>query len=480
MIIGFPFFSTQDLKHVVEDHVRAGRYGEALVTLWYAVEFIHNRPRSVGRVLVSRDMDDLCRLVAHAVDAPPTADVVPTGTVFLLTELSRAGGHIEVLKDYVRLNMFPKPLSIVLTDCFSRADDGIAQEIGAYLGVSVEVVRADNTQDRFFAVVNRLSTRPPQTLILLTHHQDSVGLAAALRCPSPSVVFCHHADHHLCLGATCEEFTHVDLTNLVFKQCRYDFDIRGNLYWPLTISVADVEPRRVTAIPSAGLTTCAAGQPGKFIAGTYRYEYVDIMPRVMAATGGRHIHIGGLLSEQEQAFRANMAKHGVAADRLILIPYVPSVAAALIEHAVDVYLISFPIGGGKSAVEAMAAGIPIAVHACYRSLLLSGAQIAYDGAFVWRDSEHLIDLLTGADGGILREHSVKSRAWYEAHYSEAAVRQAMQAGPDCEDFIPTFTNYNIDHLQKFLDEEKSIYDIQIESQNSLKESQNSLKESQNS
>jgi len=128
----------------------------------------------------------------------------------------------------------------------------------------------------------------------------------------------------------------------------------------------------------------------------------------------------------------------------------------LIDHDVDLYMTSFPYGGGKSQVEAMAAGLPVLVHQNYRSRFLSGIDIGYPGTLSWETPHELTKLLGSIDRTLLETHSEWASRHFQKHHSEAAFREAVAKDRADDNDVPALAKVYSDGLQRFLDEEKSM------------------------
>jgi hypothetical protein len=97
--------------------------GEALDLIHQYVDQIINDVRATSKVFSSKPCDDLCRRVSATLstDFVKEDSQVTThySTVFLLSEIIDAGGHIELLKDFIRIQTFAKPC-VIVTNSFSR------------------------------------------------------------------------------------------------------------------------------------------------------------------------------------------------------------------------------------------------------------------------------------------------------------------------------------------------------------------------
>jgi glycosyltransferase involved in cell wall biosynthesis/predicted nucleic acid-binding Zn-ribbon protein len=449
------------LESEVHVLVECGKFGDALDAIRQFAEAVINNQRSVGKVFASADLDKLCRYVGEVaankagISSPNLIE--RKGTVILATELVNAGGHVELIKDIIRLKLFDAPISILLTDILDRAEEDIITNFSVTYGVTIEVAMGRSTYDRLMWVFDRLRGLVPTTLVLLTYNQDSVGIAAASSHVADNVIFIHHGDHHLSLGVTCKDFIHVDPHNIGFFHCKDELGIKNNYYWPLTVNCDALEPRSNSFLVDGNLVTCSSGRPEKFDASNYLYDYFKLIPKLLAATSGRHIHIGSLTTDMEAKLQHGLMTEGVDPARFINIPWVPSVARALIENNVDLYISSFPIGGGKASIEAMAAGIPLLMHQNYLSRFHGGEDLAYPDAWIWRNEADLLDIVSNITVDDLMRHSLLSRAHYDKFHSDQSLIGASDFSKIQDmDAVPKLRQYTPDDLQVFLDEAAEI------------------------
>jgi hypothetical protein len=85
----------------------------------------------------------------------------------------------------------------------------------------------------------------------------------------------------------------------------------------------------------------------KFESGSYALRYERAVACILKASRGYHVHIGDLSDAFLQKIHEELDAEKVSHDRFIHIPWVASLSQALIDNAVDVYVSSFPLGGGK-------------------------------------------------------------------------------------------------------------------------------------
>jgi len=98
----------------------------------------------------------------------------------------------------------------------------------------------------------------------------------------------------------------------------------------------------------------------------------------------------------------------------------------------------------------MGAGLPLIVHANYRSHFFSVQFEVYQGAATWRNDAELIDAVTAfASPNTLQQHARASRSYYEANHTLRLLQERMSGRAGA---IPAKPDYNHSQMQSFLDE----------------------------
>lgn len=408
--------------------------------------------RSVAKVFADRELDQWCQRLGRAIveEQREVTRAKPDETVdsvIVATELYRAGGHSAVVQDLVLTGRLGKRVTIILTDALHTADPSIVEERFGD-SVTCEVAPYGNLEQKLRWVTDRLAALHPRRLLLFNHHHDPVAIAAAQPELADQTIFYHHADHQLCLGVTLTHPLHVDPHAIGYHHCRCSLGLKQNVYWPLVVE--DLGAREPIADDGAPLTTCSSGSQNKFDL-DYIYRYVDVMPRVMRVTGGKHIHIGPLSDEILRQLHAALDTHDVPRDRFVHIRWVRSVWQALKQQRVDVYLPSFPLGGGRAAIEVMGAGVPIIGHDGYVSAFFGGQDMLYREAFLWKTPDELIEYLSGLTRAKLVQESCFARAHYLRHHAPAALVRAIDEGQAADPPLELRPQRS-DPMQSFLDD----------------------------
>jgi hypothetical protein len=400
--------------------------GTTLARIQRLVDELFCEPMNVARVFGSQRLDALCQKVGRGnlqrigLAHPPAPDEAVT--VYIASRLQASGGHTAALRDVIRLAP-PHRSVILLTDTCGRTRRAdVRARFGDLPQVEVEYAPPGSHLHKLTWLQQRLQALHPGSVWLFNHHQDSVAVAAVQPDRGYRVHYYHHGDDRLSLGVYLGYGRHFDSMPLPFHNCRDAVRVHDNEYLPLT--VPDLGETTYGSDGPEGLVTCTAAGFNKLEV-EYFVQYVDVVPEILRITRGRHVHIGRLSPQARWRIRRRLRELGVPSSAFVYIPYVPSVWRSLQEHGVDLYLASFPYGAGRTLVEVMGSGIPAVLHRHCTSRMIGGLDMAYDGAWTWRDPQELYAMLRGADRQTLRQQGRLARAWYEKYHREEIVVAAL-------------------------------------------------------
>lgn len=417
---------------MVNLRVEKGNLNSSLRRIQHLVDHIFCEPINVGKVFGSSRLDSLCqevgRLNLFRLKKEMHSLKRENLTVYIASKLQVSGGHTAALFDVIRLSPPSRSIVIVTGTCGRTNHTAVEQRFYALPGVLVEYVPGGNHLSKLTWLQQRLIELTPNDVWLFNHHQDSVAIAAVQPSMGYQVKFYHHGDDRLCLGVYLDYAEHYDPLPFGFHNCRDVLGIKDNIYLPLAVVDQGGRHGNSEGFNNSGLVTCTAGGFNK-VEVDYFIRYVDVVPQILQVTGGRHIHIGRLTPLALWRLRKGLRKLGIAPDSFVYIPYVPSVWRALHEYGVDVYVASFPYGGGRTLVEVMGAGVPVAIHSHCTSRMFGGLDMAYEGALVWREPAELYTFLRSADRSSLDHQGQLARRWYEKYHRDEIVRDVLgQAG----------------------------------------------------
>lgn len=396
------------------------------------VSRIFVEPQCTARFYGAKQLDDECISLGELASTHPDiesrivqkSDADSDHVVFVASRLQKSGGHTRVIEDFASLLPHSKK-TIVVTEVPARSDRILEAKLKD-LGVKVLWAPRGNLYKKLVWLQRTLLTLNPGTVYLFNHHEDSVAIAGMSVLGDVEKYFYHHADHHFCLGLHLKGFKHIDFHAFGYHRCRNESQIADNMYLPLTASDFGVNPK-VEFMQGGQLITCTAAGHNKLEVPHF-VSYFDLIPELLAKTGGKHIHIGKLSWLARRKLQWNLRKAGVDSSNFVYVPWVPSVWKALHAYQVDLFIASFPIVGGKTLVEVMGAGVPLVVHDNPVSRFLGGVDMAYPSAFCWREPEQLIEFSKTVNIAMLQSQSQDARRYYEQYHHPELLRQALQEG----------------------------------------------------
>lgn len=425
-VLTTPFVHVQDSEEFMADAIARGHHADALAAVVRCIDALVSRAELVGRALFVPLLDQLVCEIGEHLAAQHCPDGVHPGSgvqLVVATETYATGGHSRIVEDLCR--HLSQPL-IVLTDLFGRVGAGtlpidhLRRAAGA---APVLVLPPGSVLAKTIDLMRTVARLRPDSIWLLTHHQDAIACAALsprrLRIPR---VFVHHADHNPSLGCTIDTLHHLDLVRQTADACGLALQ-RATGYLPLHVHDrgARAQPQRTPA--QASVATC--GAPQKY-ARSGPLAYPLIVATVLGAVGGMLHHIGPLPDDAVAEVRAHLVAQGIAPARFHHVGAVPSLWASLRELDADLYLTSAPLGGGRAAIEAQGCAMPIVYHDPRDSGRPLLATDVYNGAaHGWSNLAELTGALRAALADAPAQSSA-SRAFYEAGFSSAAFAAALQ------------------------------------------------------
>ena len=420
-----PFMIRGNAKSVRELVARAdqaledGEINAALRMVYDYVETIITQPICTAQVFASRELDQLCHRIGCknlAQIGQLQREVWPEKNnrdriIYVITKLQSSGGHSRLIRDFIQAQP-DKDHYILATGLAGPSDlGGMKDAIEASGNIRFLAAPRGDFQSRLSWLQGLLRDAAPDHVYLFNHHQDSVAVASIVPELGLKASFCHHGDHHLCLGVHLENVVHLDHHPMGYHHCRGDLGI-DNVYLPLTFEDRGGQSAAKPSGAHDGLSTATVARYNK-IEIPYFISYLDLVPQILEATKGRHIHIGKLTPWALRKIKSGLRKAGIDESRFIYIEYTPSVWKTLQEQHVDVYVASFPYGAGLTLIEAMGAGIPVILHRHLWSRMLSGIELAYPEAFHWNKPKDLLSYISTIDQSRLATEGIVARKHYK-------------------------------------------------------------------
>jgi hypothetical protein len=283
-----------------------------------------------------------------------------------------------------------------------------------------------DSRDQLRQAFNAWSGGFPERLFLLHHPKDGLAvLLAAMAAHLGSRVFLiHHCDWHPSLGLHLRNCRVVDLSPRAWSFTRHALGL-DPIYLPVTCTDPGPPPVR-TFCPDGRATLATSGSKHKFPQDTVP-NLEDLVLHI-AALGHRHLHIGPLPADRTAALLRRLADRGFPPDTFRHIPATADFQKTLRDEPIDLLLNSWPLGGLRTVVEAMAAGLPVAWHSPHPADDLWNRQLAYPGSPVWRGLHDLDALLARPDPGFFAEQSRRARTAFDTRHHPALWKAWLQDG----------------------------------------------------
>jgi hypothetical protein len=338
--------------------------------------------------------------------------------LYIVTQLYKSGGHTRLLKDFVEA--FPKKKHvIIITDKILKKDYNFLKKIFIdKKNIFVHISKDKYPEKKLIWLQKKILEILPENIFLFNHNQDSVAISSIQPEMEIPTYFFHHADHSLSLGLFLKNVTHIDPHKHLFENCKHLLGINCT-YLPLFSS--DKGVKKSQFMKHGHLITATAGGRNK-IEKPYFIDYTNAIPLLLKSTNGKHIHIGSLSFYALFKIRFNLLRFNLKQDQFIYLPWVSSVWDELKSRNVDLYINSFPLGGGLSIVEAMGAGIPLAIHSHNIKFYTEASLgIAYPDVFVWKRIDDLINFCVQLTPLKLVTLSNIARSYYLDNYNSDSL-----------------------------------------------------------
>jgi len=283
------------------------------------------------------------------------------------------------------------------------------------------LAKAEWLMDRLCAL------RPGRLYPFGTHHDVSIPTAVQAGLAREVVLdFCF--DHGLSTGTTHSAI------DSIFVKLPYHYHMLAKAILPRKLEyipffmedAPEGKYRSYVPLASGKLTTMTACARS-YKVGEYKYDYPHMIARMLAKTGGRHIHLGPLEKKQMEAIQQCLAQQGVPRERFVHIAWSDDLTQTARQEQVDVYLQSFPVGSGRTSVEMMRAGIPIINHLHHSSLMFNAGDYCAPDCPIWETPEELENILASMDEARLIDLSSHVRAFYESHNDFSKTRKMVLA-----------------------------------------------------
>jgi hypothetical protein len=412
------------LETTAASHIEANEFDVALRLIHVQAGELWLRTHARGWISGSDRLDRLCLSIGREVRGvaePRRPDALPSRRrcVYVVSELYREGGHTRLLEDLIATQ--PRADHHIIWTYGEGADivPNLAEILRVKEAFTLQVLRGEPVERlrEALAFLTRLS---PDLLVHLGHPNDPIAIAVMQPGIARRRLMIHHADSSFALGCSLSGTVHVALGRHFQDLVRQEWGLKA-VYLPLTCR-EPVVARHGGWAKDRPFLTVTSGSLAKFDL-TGECSYLDVLAERFVAREGAHLHIGSLSPEQMLRIGQHLDKLSCRR-RFVYMAHVAHLATALSELAPSVYIDSYPIGGGRAIVEAMAAGLPIC--AARHDPNLDSSSFCYPECLEWTHPAQVGTILAGLDPATLERHAALSRTYFERNYSQRAFKQRLQ------------------------------------------------------
>ena len=416
----------------IEQYIQNGQLDIALQQIIDCADRWVTTEALIGKLYSAPELDHLAQRIGAQVFSqlkqPDEFSLSKHHVVYLATQVHLLGGHSKAIADLIRAQP-DKQHTILLTDLFGH-DQGTERQLQFYreLGAQTFWVDGSSPFEKLCYLLRWLMLKCPGSVFLFNHHQDAVIVASVIAELPSRFMYYHHADHHLALGVHLQHCLHIDPSRYGYWHCRDCLGITDNAYLPLIIEDHECIKDPETLLDEGQLKTASSGTYNKFSL-DYHHNYFAMLPELIRASGGVHVHYGPVPKKVLDELNQQLTALGIAQDRFIHRHWVEGLWKAFLDDDVDLYISSFPVAGGRAAMEAMGAGLPIVFHERQEEVFMGGRFLGYAEAPYWSEPEELYQLLRSVQPETLAQLAKRSRQHYVENYHPDLLSQALATWP---------------------------------------------------
>jgi hypothetical protein len=413
------------LETAVANHVEANEFDAAAQLIHVQAAELYMRSLAKGWISGSERLDLLCLSIGREVrDVAERRRPAALGgrhrRVYVVSELYREGGHTRLLEDLIAAE--PHADHQIIWTEGERHDviANMAEVLRVKEAIPFHVLRGEPVE-RLRGAFAILAELCPDVLVHLGHPNDPIAIALMQPGIARRRLMIHHCDSSFALGRSLGGTVHVALGRHFQDFARQEWAL-DTVLLPLTCGEPVVAKEAGWARDRPFLTV-TSGQSGKFDLNG-KLSYLDVLTERFAARDGAHVHIGSLSAEQMLRIEQHLDKL-CCRERFIYREHVPHLASALSELAPSVYIDSYPFGGAKAIIEAMAAGLPIC--AASHDPNLDSSSFCYPERFLWTHPAQVGTILARLDPTTVERHAALSRRYFEQNHSSTAFQRRLQS-----------------------------------------------------
>lgn len=393
--------------------------------------------------------------------------------VYLSEEVYKNGGHTREIEDWINNTYSNKENILIITGFFYNSDKNVLKKLKEK-NIKVLINYNASSKDRVGNIKwlqQQLYNLKPNAIFLSSTRSDIISIAALQPELSEKLFLNLSLDHGVSPGIHIKHLTKIIVKRpYLYFYLKDKFNFQHLVYVPLNRpDVIKLKEFRLKSLDEEIITASCTSAAQK-IETNYIYKFVEVIPQVIKATGGKHIHVGAMSQEGLSRLYNIMDELGINRNRFIKIDHVASLARFLSENDVDILIQTFPIWGGLVTIEAMQAGVAIINHKHLYSYILNAVDSCYKEAFSWKRPEELYEFLQGLNREEISNQKKLSRDYYLKYHDPKLLSNFVDIEnfvgidvSDLENFIKKEFNYNVDLNVLLADKSTNVYKMVISS-----------------
>jgi hypothetical protein len=276
--------------------------------------------------------------------------------IIIGTEFYSVGGHTRIAKE---IAAHKKNTVVIVTDAYSRCDENshyFRQFQDLFACTPLFVLPPGLLLEKINYFVQLLSVLNPKSAVIMTHHDDPIGIVAVAQSDIPKKIYYHHCDYNPALGATIESFCHYDLSPYVGNICK---EHAKSNYLPLMYKIKYFEKIKFNKEAEFNLLCSGSAIKFNFSDENSKSYYPKAISKILNAISCRFYHIGDLGASELSLIEGHLHSNNIDLSRFCYLGAVSDIPKIIFNLINPVYISSFPIPGGLTLVEVLSTGVPI-------------------------------------------------------------------------------------------------------------------------
>ncbi|WP_419655306.1 uncharacterized protein Dvar_43850 [Desulfosarcina variabilis str. Montpellier] len=377
----------------------------------------------LGKQYVNNQFDEvLNQLGADVLRSVNLADKVKNNSdrerciCYISSALYEIGGHTRVLEDMIEA--LPEySHRVILTNAINAKMSFHRKDILKKIDKTYSP-KGRTLEDKLRSLFILLKSFDPDFIVYLSHPEDTVALASLQPGLSRKTFIIMHADHSYTMSTKRDDIFYVHLFKTALRGKSLS---KNHVSINLTARTFDNNKSEIKnlSVYSNQFCTATSGSPNKF-ASISGKSYLEMLRYRFMAKKGLHVHIGELPNEQLEGIKSIVPaecyfKH---------LKYVDNLATVLKILVPNIYISSYPFGGGKAAIEAMAAGCPVASYA--ENGITDCSLILYPGHLSFKSMQEFYNILINYSAEQEAEQRSLSKKFFDQHHSPTQWRNDLR------------------------------------------------------